>query len=72
MDKAIKIKDIVGLKTISLKEASVILGLGYHATRKRVLFEGVIGYFNYGGKISVVEEDVREYKRKHYVAPRGN
>ncbi len=66
----IRIKDdISDAKTISIKQASDILGLDYHTTRRRIYSSGEIGYFNYDGKIVVVEEDVREYKRKHYKKP---
>lgn len=61
--------DVSNVKTITLKESAEILGMDYHTARRRIKSEGKIGYFDYDGKISVVEEDVREYKRSHYIAP---
>lgn len=63
-------EDISNKKTITFKESAKILGLSYFTARRRIKDpENKIGYFDYDGKIAVVEEDVREYKRLHYVGP---
>lgn len=70
MNKEIKNVDISDVKVITLKESAEILGMNYHTARQRIMTEGLIGYFDYNGKIAVVEEDVRDYKRKHFNAPK--
>lgn len=57
--------DTAGLKTITIKEAAEILKIGYFPTYDRVKSKQEIGYFDYNGKISVVEQDVYDYKINH-------
>jgi hypothetical protein len=71
MKQKMKPADISGIKVITLKESAEILGMNYHTARQRIMSEGLIGYFDYNGKISVIEEDVREYKRSHFITPKN-
>lgn len=71
-DNIIQLNDVAKKKTITLKQAAEILGMSYHTARNRVRDEeNKIGYFDYDGTISVVEEDVLRYKRNHFVSPKG-
>jgi hypothetical protein len=70
MKQKMKPVDISDIKVITLKESAEILGMNYHTARQRIMTGGLIGYFDYNGKIAVVEEDVRDYKRSHFVSPK--
>jgi len=65
----IKLEDVSQKKTISLKKAAEILGMSYHKARRTVLYGNEIGFFDYDGMYAIVEEDVRNYKRNHYIKP---
>lgn len=71
IETPINTEDVSQKKAITIKEAAKILGLTYHTTRRRIYESGEIGFFDYDGKIGVIEEDVRAYKRNHYIKPKG-
>ena len=52
------IKDIAEKETVTLKQASDILGLKYHTARKLLLNEPTIGAINYGCKTVWLKEDI--------------
>ena len=64
------IKDIAEKETVTLKQASDILGLKYHTARKLLLNEPTIGAINYGCKTVWLKEDILHYKRKCYIPPK--
>ncbi|MEE3348556.1 MAG: hypothetical protein VZR09_00805 [Candidatus Gastranaerophilaceae bacterium] len=62
--------DIAKKETITLKQASDILGLKYHTARKILHNELSIGSINYGCKTVWIKEDILNYKRRCYIAPK--
>lgn len=67
---SLQIADIGEKETVTLKQASDILGLKYHTARKILYNELSIGSINYGCKTVWIKEDVLNYKRRCYVAPK--
>ena len=65
-----KTVDIAEKETVTLKQASDILGLKYHTARKLLLNEPTIGAINYGCKTVWLKEDILHYKRKCYIPPK--
>ncbi len=62
--------DIAEKETVTLKQASDILGLKYHTARKILHNELSIGSINYGCKTVWIKEDILNYKRRCYIAPK--
>ena len=65
-----KTVDIAEKETVTLKQASDILGLKYHTARKLLLNEPTIGAINYGCKTVWLKEDILHYKRRCYIPPK--
>ena len=65
-----KTEDVAEKETVTLKQASDILGLKYHTARKLLLNEPTIGAINYGCKTVWLKEDILHYKRKCYIPPK--
>ena len=65
-----KTVDIAEKETVTLKQASDILGLKYHTARKLLLNEPTIGAINYVCKTVWLKEDIPHYKRKCYIPPK--
>ena len=63
--------DNIANKTlITLKQAAQILGLKYHTARNILYNDNTIGCVDYGSKKLWVEDDILNFKCKHYVAPK--
>ena len=51
---------------VTIPEIAVILGLKYHHTRKMLLGETSLGFYDYNGKKVWVLDDILRYKKTHF------
>ena len=65
-DNIISIDKLSKIKGITIREAADILNMSYASARRKILYSGEIGFFDYDGMIKADENDVRRYKANHY------
>lgn len=54
---------------LTLYEVAELLGLKYHHTRKLLLNDSSIGFYDYNGKRVWAKTDVEKFRDKHFVKP---